>query len=220
VPLKDPVALKIYNAAQYLKNQEQRKANQRAYNTTKRDGTFTPLEHNPNFKDRTGERYGRWTVVSRGSNYKDGSARWNTVCTCGNEGLIKGTMLESGDSTSCGCYAAEQRLKAHTKHGMGSRASRHYLYITWDGVKQRCLNPNNPGYLDYGGRDIKIHPRWLKFTAFRDYVLRYLGERPEDMTLDRIDNDGDYRPGNVRWADHETQARNKRTSLQNRKRAA
>lgn len=87
-------------------------------------------------------------------------------------------------------------------HGL----SNHPLYPTWNGIRQRCNNPNNSHYADYGGRGIKLCKRWHKFSNF----LKDMGERPEGMSVDRINNDGNYEPSNCQWATRIQQARNKR----------
>jgi hypothetical protein len=102
------------------------------------------------------------------------------------------------------------------KHGM----TNHYLYEAWHGIKQRCLNPANKDYANYGRRGISVYEPWrTSFEAFRDYVLANLGERPLGHSLDRIDNDGHYEPGNIRWADRKTQRLNQRTKSHLRKAA-
>lgn len=134
-------------------------------------------------KDITGLVFGRLTVVSWASTNKCG-ARWNCLCICGNTVIVNGGHLRSGTIKSCGCL---QRLPF-----------RHTLtYSSWNSMKSRCLNPKFPKYKNYGGRGIKICERWMKFDNF----LEDMGERPEDKTLDRYpNNDGNYEPGNCRWA--------------------
>jgi hypothetical protein len=86
------------------------------------------------------------------------------------------------------------------------------LYGTYVGIKQRCLNPNNPNYRHYGGRGIALHAEWVNsYDSFRAWILANLGERPDGCSLDRIDNDGNYEPGNLRWATQSEQTKNRRT---------
>lgn len=101
----------------------------------------------------------------------------------------------------------EKRSESRTRHGhnksrLGKRSG---TYRSWDGMKQRCLNPKATGYKRYGGAGVTVCERWLTFENF----LADMGERPEGTTLDRIDSAGDYEPGNCRWADRSTQNRNR-----------
>lgn len=95
------------------------------------------------------------------------------------------------------------------RHGDSSSV----LYRTWKDLKARCLNPRHKRYASYGGRGIRVYPAWLKYEPFRDYVLTHLGPRPEGMSLDRIDNDLGYVPGNLRWATDSIQQKNRRPGI-------
>lgn len=99
--------------------------------------------------------------------------------------------------------------KRRTSENNGGHSNQ--LYKTWSMIHQRCTNPNNTNYKNYGGRGIIMYEPWKNsFTEFNNYILKNLGERPEGMTLDRINTDGNYEPGNLRWADHSTQMHNRR----------
>lgn len=166
--------------------------------------------------DITGERYGRLVAIcstgrKRGSNYI-----WQFKCDCGNEVELVSGDVRSGSSSSCGCFAREECGKRMREvavrvnplraiHSMtGSRT-----FVSWDSMKQRCLNPSHNSYDYYGGRGIKVCTAWLdSFEAF----LADMCERPKGMTLDRIDPDGNYEPGNCRWATAKDQGNNKRSS--------
>jgi hypothetical protein len=146
-----------------------------------------------------GTVFGRLTVLSEAP-----ASRWGPRvlcrCTCGTQHVVATASLRTGLSTSCGCLWRE----TITKHGMWARPE----YKVWAAMIQRCHNPRVKPYANYGGRGIQVCDRWRRsFVAF----LRDVGRRPSpDLTLDRIDNDGNYEPGNVRWATWTEQAHNKR----------
>ena len=158
--------------------------------------------------DLTGQKFGRLTVVSHAGRDKHGNAKWNCVCDCGAERTVIGSSLRSGGSLSCGCWQrdlARSRAGQATKHGMHSTPT----YYSWTNMLTRCNNPNFRQYQNYGGRGIKVCERWLEFANF----LEDMGERPEGTTLDRIDNDGNYEPGNCRWATQEEQLYNRTSTV-------
>lgn len=148
--------------------------------------------------DLVGRRYGRWTVLSFSHKKPAGEIMWNCRCECGKERPVKAASLESGRSTSCGCFHREQV----SNHGMTGLPT----FKSWESMKQRCLNPNATSHDRYGGRGITIHEAWI--NSF-DQFLADMGERPEGTTLDRIDPDGNYEPSNCRWAGLKTQQRNR-----------
>lgn len=129
-------------------------------------------------------------------------------CACGAEVTRSRRAVRYGRVKSCGCLSVELKLARNTKHGRATRANRDPEYVLWQGMKARCLNPRNKAYRYYGGRGITVCASWLAdYTAF----LRDVGMRPDpSMSLDRIDNGGNYEPGNVRWATRAEQVANKR----------
>lgn len=164
----------------------------------------------PKFQDLTGQRFGYLTVIRRAENAKNHCTRFLCRCDCGKEIITLASSLKKGLTKSCGCLRKKLSAETRTKHGL--RYTR--LYRIWQGVKSRCLNSHNTDYKFYGGRGISIYPEWeSNFPAFYEYVsqLEHCGE--DGYTLDRIDVDGNYEPGNLRFADNRTQKRNSRRNV-------
>jgi len=158
--------------------------------------------------DLTGQAFGRLKVINLDHIGINGKSYWKCKCLCGNETITRTDILLNGQSQSCGCLAAElcqKRLLIHG-HTIHHNTNGSPTYISWRTMRQRCLNPANEHYPDYGGRGIKVCSHWNNFANF----LHDMGERPEGLTLDRINVDGDYEPSNCRWADSTTQNNNSR----------
>jgi len=166
------------------------------------------------FIDLTGKRFGLLTVISRAENYEKFSkthgrvlkyARWNCLCDCGRESLaVLATDLKSVSQVSCGCVrdaVAAERVRSH-----GMRYSSEYG--SWLAMKERCLNEKSSKYAEYGGAGISIYEGWkYSFEDFYDY----LGPKPSSIhSIDRIDSNGNYEPGNVKWSLPTEQAQNTR----------
>lgn len=152
-----------------------------------------------------GQVFDRWTVVSRAENTPQGQAMWTCRCECGVEKTLKSIVLRRGLSKSCGCWKLEMLVERSTKHGHGPASGYSPTYSTWAAMVKRCTNPNAPTYYRYGGRGIEVCERWRDFVNF----LADMGEKPDGMTLDRVDNEGHYGPDNCRWATMKVQGRNR-----------
>lgn len=147
--------------------------------------------------DLTGQSFGRMLVLERAANNGKQPA-WLCVCECGVRKVVQGGNLRDGNVQSCGCLRASSA---------GHAAAGSQTYNSWKAMRARTCAPTNPRYADYGGRGITVCARWRdSFAAF----LEDMGERPADRTLDRIDNDGNYEPGNCRWATASEQQANQR----------
>lgn len=156
--------------------------------------------------DLSGHRFGRLTVLARAENSRNGDAQWRCQCDCGAQTTATTSNLRSGNTSSCGCFRAEKkRLTATTHGGVGTR-----VYSVWKSMIQRCTNPNNPRWASYGGRGITVCVAWQTFENFR----RDMGDPPAGASIDRIDNDRGYEPGNCEWSTGQDQNRNKRSNRQ------
>lgn len=136
-----------------------------------------------------------------------GAVCWNVRCDCGKTYIAESQTLKKRKDFAC----RECLARANIKHGGARTNDHHYLYATWEGMRRRCNDPKATGYKNWGGRGISVCVAWdLSFEAFEKYITEKLGPRPEGHTLDRIDNNGNYQPGNVRWATASEQRANSR----------
>lgn len=158
----------------------------------------------PALQNLTGRTFGRLTVTSR-SNAPGERPMWSAVCQCGRVTAVRAENLRQGVSTSCGCFQREvatQSGKAMLVHGLSDTRT----YHSWRSMRVRCNDATSHNYRHYGGRGIVVCDRWNSFANF----FADMGERPAGRTLDRINVNGNYEPGNCRWATASEQRRNRR----------
>jgi hypothetical protein len=162
------------------------------------------------FVDLTGLKFSRLTVMKRIGYAKDGHITWSCLCECGKEIIVPGNSLRSGNTKSCGClYKEKIKNGLNLKHGL-ARNKKSKIYKTWQDMKSRCFNKNNKDYKNYGERGITVCERWLnKKTGFENF-LEDIGEIPKGLTLDRIDNNGNYDFNNWKLSSRKEQRRNQR----------
>lgn len=152
--------------------------------------------------DITGQRFGMLTVLERLPNSSDRRSRWRCRCDCGNETVTRSESLKTDHTRSCGCFHRRSHGEASSRNGAQS-----VEYRTWAGMIRRCENSHDESYQNYGGRGISVCDKWRSsYSAF----LSDLGRRPDGHSLDRIDVNGNYEPGNVRWATAKEQVANRR----------
>lgn len=164
------------------------------------------------FNDLTNQTFGRWTARWPAGRTGQGATYWLCSCECGKLGTVKSGKLISGRSKSCGCLMRElasARIKLYIpqlRHGHARKGHITRTHSIWMGMNSRCNNPNREKYKDYGARGIKVCERWHKFENF----LADMGEAPRGLSIDRFpDPDGNYEPGNCRWATPKQQAANR-----------
>jgi hypothetical protein len=157
--------------------------------------------------DMTGQKLGRLTFIKEVAKPEALSIHWECLCDCGNTAIINGTLARVGHTMSCGCLKQERLLASVTTHGKSSDPT----YFLWNGMHQRCYNTKHHSYKNYGERGIKICDRWHDFENFYEDM----GDKPEGLSIERLDVNGDYCPENCIWDNSSNQAFNIRLRTNN-----
>lgn len=152
------------------------------------------MAKNPRLIDLSNKKFGRWNVIEKHGNTKNGAAVWKSICDCGNIGYPIGLDLRNGKTVSCGCYQKEAAQSRFTKHGQ----TKTRLYRIWKAIKTRCSNKKIPTAKYYSHKNITMSEEWNDFSEFKKWAIK--SGYKNDLSIDRIDVDKGYEPMNCRWA--------------------
>lgn len=159
-----------------------------------------------NQKNLTNQRFGKLVAIKKYSKSKNGNI-WLCICDCGKFTTVLSSNLLKNHTKSCGCNRINALVKLNTKHGQ----TKTRLYGTWTNIKSRCNNPNRDMYYVYGGKGISVCNEWNDFVKFKDWALK--NGYKDDLTIDRVNNDGNYEPNNCRWVTITEQSRNRTITI-------
>ena len=164
--------------------------------------------------DLTNNRYGKLVVISK-HGHSGKETTWLCQCDCGEQTVVIGRDLRSGNTQSCGCLQRQRATEANIKHNGSARGQREPLYKRWESMKKRCFSTNCKSYKDYGGRGITVCAEWVNdYDAFKKWALNNGFE--EHLTIERIDFNGNYEPSNCTWIPKKEQSKNRRNTRRNK----